>query len=155
MIMESTVNMIAHFATRKGKKVDDILTREECWSLHKGNALTPAVAEKVEKELPDLTVNFLMSYDAEYFEKCKEFEYIKNKQKNHSVQNPRIFAIARYWLGHFENIEIFSNMGEEDLPELKKIYEEKYKWKPGQIGITEQSFKLIEISGKVIEEDDF
>lgn len=155
MQLTSTIGLIYRYATQKGKKAEDILTREEIYSLYRGNPLTPETAKKIEEAIPELTANFLISYDSEYFKFAKEFEYIKKHQKCNHLESQPIYAIVRYWCGCFDGIEVYSTEGDKDLNEMRKIYNEKYKWKPGQIGITEQCFKLVELTFNVVEQDDF
>lgn len=56
------------------------------------------------------------------------------------------YLIAEYWLG---DIQGFVKLG-DDRKEIEKIFQEKYAWKPNTLGVTEQSFELLELKGKVI-----
>ena len=56
------------------------------------------------------------------------------------------YLISEYWLG---DIKGFVKLG-DDKEEMKKIFQEKYAWKPNTLGVTEQSFELLELKGKVI-----
>ena len=53
-----------------------------------------------------------------------------------------LYAIAYYWLGEFEGL---TGDVADNYEELKKIYDEKYAWKPGYFGVTEQHYEIIEI----------
>lgn len=66
-----------------------------------------------------------------------------NKQKN--LKQP-IYVIASFWCGRFDGIEtVFTENGDNDLEEIKKIFDEKYAWKEGMFGVTERSYKLIRV----------
>lgn len=56
------------------------------------------------------------------------------------------YLIAEYWLG---DIQGFVKLG-DDRKEIEKIFQEKYALKPNTLGVTEQSFELLELKGKVI-----
>lgn len=59
------------------------------------------------------------------------------------------YLIAEYWLGDLRG---FIKIG-DDKEEIKKIFEEKYMWKPNTFGITEVSHELLEVNAKVIMTD--
>lgn len=59
------------------------------------------------------------------------------------------YLIAEYWLGDLRG---FIKIG-DDKEEIKKIFEEKYMWKPNTFGITEISHELLEVNAKVIMTD--
>ena len=59
------------------------------------------------------------------------------------------YLIAKYWLGDLRG---FIKIG-DDKEEIKKIFEEKYMWKPNTFGITEESHELLEVNAKVIMTD--
>lgn len=67
---------------------------------------------------------------------------IINSQKGNSQP---IYVIASFWCGYFNGIEKFSTEGDNDLKEMEQIFQEKYAWKKNQIGVTEQTYKLIKI----------
>lgn len=57
-----------------------------------------------------------------------------------------LYVIAKYWCGRFDGIEtVFTEDGDKDLEEIKKIFDEKYAWKEGMFGVTERSYKLIRV----------
>lgn len=59
------------------------------------------------------------------------------------------YLIAEYWLGDLRG---FIKLG-DDKEEIKKIFEERYMWKPNTFGVTEISHELLEVSAKVIMTD--
>ena len=59
------------------------------------------------------------------------------------------YLIAEYWLGDLRGFIKIGN----DKEEIKKIFEEKYMWKPNTFGITEVSHELLEVNAKVIMTD--
>lgn len=59
------------------------------------------------------------------------------------------YLIAEYWLGDLRGFIKIGN----DKEEIKKIFEEKYMWKPNTFGITEESYELLEVNAKVIMTD--
>lgn len=67
---------------------------------------------------------------------------IINAQK---TPNQPIYIIASFWCGSFDGIKMFSTEGEKDLEEMEQIFKEKYAWKENQIGITEQTYKIIKL----------
>ncbi len=69
---------------------------------------------------------------------------IINEQVN--LSQP-IYVIAKYWCGRFDGIEtLFTDDGDNDLEEIKKIFDEKYAWKEGMFGVTERSYELIRVN---------
>lgn len=60
--------------------------------------------------------------------------------------NKPFYLIAKYWLG---NLQGFIKIG-DDKEEIMKIFYEKYVWKPGMFGVTEESYELLEVNAKVI-----
>lgn len=63
--------------------------------------------------------------------------------------NKPFYLIAEYWL---EDIRGFIKIS-DDKEEIKKIFEEKYMWKPNTFGVTEISHKLLEVNAKIIMTD--
>jgi hypothetical protein len=61
----------------------------------------------------------------------------------------QFYLIAEYWLG---DIQGFVKLG-DDRKEMEKIFQEKYMWKPNTFGVTEESYKLLEVNAKVIMTD--
>lgn len=59
------------------------------------------------------------------------------------------YLIAEYWLGDLRG---FIKLG-DDKEEIKKIFEERYMWKSNTLGITEASYRLLEVNAKVIMTD--
>lgn len=59
------------------------------------------------------------------------------------------YLIAEYLLGDLRGFIEIGN----DKEEIKKIFEEKYMWKPNTFGITEISHELLEVNAKVIMTD--
>lgn len=57
--------------------------------------------------------------------------------------------IAKYWLGQLQG---FIKIG-DDEEEITKLFKERYMWKPNTIGITEESYDLLEVNAKVIATD--
>ena len=41
----------------------------------------------------------------------------------------------------------------DDKEEIMKLFEEKYMWKPNTLGITEESYDLLEVNAKIISTD--
>lgn len=60
--------------------------------------------------------------------------------------NKPFYLIAKYWLG---NLQGFIKIG-DDKEEIMKIFDEKYVWTPGTLGVIEESYELLEINAKVI-----
>lgn len=61
----------------------------------------------------------------------------------------QFYLIAEYLLG---DIQGFVKLG-DDRKEMEKIFQEKYMWKPNTFGVTEESYKLLEVNAKVIMTD--
>lgn len=59
-----------------------------------------------------------------------------------------LYAIAFYDMYTFKSL---TGEVSDNYDELKKIYDEKYAWKPNQIGITEYNYRIVEISMKEVE----
>lgn len=59
------------------------------------------------------------------------------------------YLIAEYWLGELQG---FIKIG-DDKDEITKLFQEKYVWKPGVLGITEQSHQLLEVNAREIMND--
>ena len=59
------------------------------------------------------------------------------------------YLIAKYWLGDLEG---FVKMG-DNKEEIMKLFEERYMWKANVLGVTEESYKLLEVNAKVIATD--
>ena len=59
------------------------------------------------------------------------------------------YLIAKYWLGQLQG---FIKIG-DNKEEIMKLFEERYMWKPNTIGITEESYDLLEVNAKVIATD--
>ena len=59
------------------------------------------------------------------------------------------YLIAKYWLGQLQG---FIKIG-DDEEEITKLFKERYMWKPNTIGITEESYNLLEVNAKVIATD--
>lgn len=63
--------------------------------------------------------------------------------------NKTFYLIAKYWLGDLEG---FIKIG-DDKEEITKLFEEKYMWKPNTLGVTEESYELLEVNAKIIMTD--
>lgn len=59
------------------------------------------------------------------------------------------YLIAKYWLGELQG---FIKIG-DDKEEIMKLFEERYMWKPNTLGITEESYDLLEVNAKIISTD--
>lgn len=59
------------------------------------------------------------------------------------------YLIAKYWLGQLQG---FIKIG-DNKEEITKLFEERYMRKPNTIGITEESYDLLEVNAKVIATD--
>lgn len=59
------------------------------------------------------------------------------------------YLIAKYWLGELEGFVKIGN----DRDEIIKLFQEKYVWKPGVLGVTEESYQLLEVNAKEIMND--
>lgn len=70
--------------------------------------------------------------------------YLKNINKQFKGKRP-LYVIAFYDMYDFKYItgEISDN-----IEEIKKIYDEKYAWKPNQVGVTEYHFEIVEVNFK-------
>lgn len=75
------------------------------------------------------------------------FNLILKKTNEQFKGAKKLYVIAFYDMFDFQSItgEISDN-----LDEIKKIYNEKYAWKKGQIGITEYNYRIIEINLKEV-----
>lgn len=58
-----------------------------------------------------------------------------------------LYAIAFYDMCTFQSL---TGEVSDNYDELKKIYDEKYAWKPNQIGVTEYHYEIIVITTKII-----
>lgn len=63
--------------------------------------------------------------------------------------NKTFYLIASYWLGDLRG---FIKIG-DDKEEIMKLFEERYMWKENTFGITEESYKLLEVNVKEIMTD--
>ena len=63
--------------------------------------------------------------------------------------NKTFYLIARYWLGDLQGFIKIS----DDKEEIMKLFEERYMWKPNTLGITEESYDLLEVNAKIISTD--
>lgn len=61
----------------------------------------------------------------------------------------KFYLIAEYWLG---NLQGFIKIG-DNKEEMVKLFEDKYMWKENTLGITEQSYQLLEVNAKEIMND--
>jgi len=70
--------------------------------------------------------------------------YLKRINEQFKGKRP-LYAIAFYDMFDFKYItgEISDN-----IEEIKKIYDEKYAWKPNQVGVTEYHFEIVEVNFK-------
>lgn len=70
--------------------------------------------------------------------------YLKRINEQFKGKRP-LYAIAFYDMYDFKYItgEISDN-----IEEIKKIYDEKYAWKPNQVGVTEYHFEIVEVNFK-------
>lgn len=59
------------------------------------------------------------------------------------------YLIAKYWLGRLEG---FIRIG-DDKEEIIKLFEEKYMWKENTLGVTEESYQLLECTATEIIND--
>lgn len=59
------------------------------------------------------------------------------------------YLIAKYNLGQLEG---FVKIG-DDKEEIMKIFDERYMWKPNTLGVTEDSYQLLECTAKEIMND--
>lgn len=59
------------------------------------------------------------------------------------------YLIAEYWLGRLTGFIKISDNKEEII----KLFKEKYVWKPGVLGVTEESYQLLEVNAKEIMND--
>ena len=77
----------------------------------------------------------------------KIVDYVLRQQKK---KNQPVYAIVGWWCGSFNGLEMFTCEGEADLPDLKKKFDEKYAWHPGDFGITEQGYTIVKIEAHSI-----
>lgn len=59
------------------------------------------------------------------------------------------YLIAKYWLGRLEG---FIRIG-DNKEEITKLFEEKYMWKKNTLGVTEESYQLLECTATEIIND--
>lgn len=59
------------------------------------------------------------------------------------------YLIAKYWLGRLEG---FIRIG-DNKEEITKFFEEKYMWKKNTLGVTEESYQLLECTATEIIND--
>lgn len=59
------------------------------------------------------------------------------------------YLIAKYWLGRLEG---FIRIG-DNKEEITKFFEEKYMWKKNTLGVTEESYQLLECTATEIMND--
>ena len=62
-----------------------------------------------------------------------------------------LYAIAFYDMYSFQSL---TGEVSDNYDELKKIYDEKYAWKPNQIGVTEYHYEIIVITTKIVNESE-
>lgn len=67
---------------------------------------------------------------------------IINSQKQ---EGQPIYVIASFWCGYFNGIVKFSTEGDKDLEELKDYFKKNCAWGNNEIGVTEQTYRLIKI----------
>lgn len=60
--------------------------------------------------------------------------------------NKTFYLIAKYELSDLRGFVLIG----DDKEEIMKIFDEKYVWKPGMLGVTEESYELLEVNAKVI-----
>ena len=58
--------------------------------------------------------------------------------------NKPFYLIAKYWLGDLQGFITIC----DDKEEAKKIFTERYMWKPYTLGVTEESYKLLKVNAK-------
>lgn len=63
--------------------------------------------------------------------------------------NKTFYLIARYWLGDLKG---FIKIG-DDKKEIMKLFRDRYTWKENTFGVTEESYKLLEVNAKIIMTD--
>ena len=68
---------------------------------------------------------------------------------NKKTLEKTFYLIAKYWLGRLEG---FIKIG-DDKEEIMKLFEEKYMWKENTIGVTEESYQLLEVNAIEIMND--
>lgn len=62
----------------------------------------------------------------------------------------KLYVIAFYDMYNFQSI---TGDISDSYEEIKKIYDEKYAWKPNQIGVTEYNYRIVEISMKEVKNE--
>lgn len=62
-----------------------------------------------------------------------------------------LYAIAWYDMDTFMGL---TGIVADNYNEIKEIYDEKYTWKPNQMGVTEYNYRIVEISMKEVEENE-
>lgn len=62
----------------------------------------------------------------------------------------KLYVIAFYNMYNFQSI---TGDISDSYEEIKKIYDEKYAWKPNQIGVTEYHYEIVEISMKEVKNE--
>lgn len=58
-----------------------------------------------------------------------------------------------YMIAYYDMYNMMSLTGivSDDYEEIKKIYDEKYAWKPNQMGVTEYHYEIVKINVEVME----
>ncbi len=78
----------------------------------------------------------------------KVFNLILRKISESFKNCKKLYVIAFYDMYDFQSI---TGDISDSYEEIKKIYNEKYTWKPNQMGVTEYNYRIIEISMKEVE----
>lgn len=121
--------------------------------------------DSIRKNLID-AYDFMRAYEDPNFDREAYFEEQRKKQRWQVLENfdrclsklvndqkdktKPIYVIAKWWCGQFAGIEKYTTHGDKDLPDLKKEFDEKYAWHPGDFGITEQGYTIVKIEAQSI-----
>ncbi len=90
----------------------------------------------------------------------KAFEIIKEFKKSEMFKNFNDVFVKiinkykpLYMIAYYDMYNMMSLTGivSDNYEEIKKIYDEKYAWKPNQMGVTEYHYEIVKINVEIME----